>query len=147
MTLNTYLNSNLTIKDAYQIHICSSMPNEQLQFVNINEKSWQLWAWCYLTHWNLMTHICNKECVTIGSGKDWLVTCLVTRHYLDHWWLMVNWNFWKNNLYWNLNQNAKLFSEDNTFQKAICKVTTVLFRPQCVRSQHIKLNGEYLLQK
>ena len=64
--------------------------------------------------------------VIIGSGNG-----LAPSHYLNQWFLIVNWIL-RNKSQWNLNQNTKIFIEENPFENVVCKMAAILFRPQCV---------------
>ena len=57
-----------------------------------------------LTHWGRVTHIC---------------------------WIIVNWIL-RNKLKWNLNRNANIFIQENSFESVVCETATILSRPQCV---------------
>ena len=61
-----------------------------------------------------------------------MACCLTTpRHQLSWCWLTVNCTL-RNKLQWNHNQNTKLFIQENAFENGVCKMSAILFRPQCV---------------
>ena len=43
--------------------------------------------------------------------------------------MLANWAL-MNKLNWNLNQNAMFFIQENAFEKAVYKTSSILFRPQ-----------------
>ena len=43
--------------------------------------------------------------------QPWLCT-LHDKHYLNHWWIIVNWNL-GNKFNWNFNQKSQIFLEEN----------------------------------
>ena len=55
--------------------------------------------------------------------------CLVaaTSHYVDQWWLIINWTLRNKFRY-----NCKTFLLINVFENVVCKVVANLFRPPCV---------------
>ena len=48
-------------------------------------------------------------------------------------WNIVNWTL-RNKFQWNSIQNSNIFIEENTFCNVICKMLSILCRPQCVNS-------------
>ena len=64
--------------------------------------------------------------------RQWLVACLVPSHYLNQYWLIVNWTL-RNKLKWNSNQNTIFFVHDNTFKNVVCKMSAILCRRRWVK--------------
>ena len=54
-------------------------------------------------------------------------------HYLNHWWIIVNWTP-RNKFQWNLNWNSFIFSHENVFENVVWKISAIL--PQCVKLGH-----------
>ena len=54
-------------------------------------------------------------------------------HYLNHWWIIVNWTP-RNKFHWNLNWNPFIFSHENVFENVGWKISNIL--PQCVKLGH-----------
>ena len=53
----------------------------------------------------------------------------VPTNYLNQRWFIVSWTF-----QWNLNQNMKIFVQQNSFfWVVICKMGAILFLPQCIK--------------
>ena len=52
---------------------------------------------------------------------------MVPSHYLNHHWLVFNWN----KLQWNYSQNTTIFIYENALE-SICKIVAILYRPLCV---------------
>ena len=72
-----------------------------------------------LTHWGRVMHICVSK-LYHHWFKWWLVVCLATTHYLNHWWFIVNWtlsNIFQRNFMWN----SKVFIQENAYENAIYK--------------------------
>ena len=51
---------------------------------------------------------------------------LSPHHYLNICWLFVNWTL-RNKLQWNLNQNTKLFIQENAFVNVVCELAVSFF--------------------
>ena len=56
-------------------------------------------------------------------------------HYMNQYCRIDNCTY-RNRLQWNLNQNTKGFFQIDELQNASCDMTTILFRPQFVKSTH-----------
>ena len=78
-----------------------------------------------------MTHICVVE-LDHHWFRQWLVTCSAPSHYLNQCWNIVNWTF-SNKLQWNFNQNSTIFIQDIVFKNVVCKMASILSRPQWVK--------------
>ena len=52
-------------------------------------------------------------------------------HYLNQCWIIVNWTL-RNKLQSNLNQNSKIFIQENAFESVVCETAAILSRPQYV---------------
>ena len=57
---------------------------------------------------------CSRANICVGElGKHWfrlwIVACLATNHYLNKFWIFVNW-IHRNKLQWHLNRNKTIFS-------------------------------------
>ena len=91
-------------------------------------------SWCqsqFPTHLPLMPHICVNE---LGHHwfSQWLVACSAPSHYLNQWWLIVNWTP-GNKFQWNLNRNSFIFSQENALENVVWKMSAILSPPQCVK--------------
>ena len=68
-------------------------------------------------------HICVS-----GSGQHWFRWWLgaysATSHYLNQYWVIVNWTF-RNKLQCNFNQNTKLFIHENAFEGIDCEMVAI----------------------
>ena len=53
-------------------------------------------------------------------------------HYLNQCWNVVNWPL-RNKLQWNLNQNSYIAIGENAFENGVCKMASIMSRPQCVK--------------
>ena len=59
------------------------------------------------------------------------VTCCTPNLYLNHCWLIVT-SALRNKIRWNLEEiHSNFFTEGNAFENGVCKIMTILFRPQC----------------
>ena len=63
--------------------------------------------------------------------RSWIVTCLTPSH--NQWSLVVSWTHW-NKLWWNLNQNSKLFIHKNAQKNVIYKLEVISSRQRWVNS-------------
>ena len=57
--------------------------------------------------------------------------CSAPSYYLKQCRNIVNWIL-RNKLKWNLNQNSYIFIQENAFENVFCKMTAILYQPQCV---------------
>ena len=83
----------------------------------------------------------NDTIRPLGSGPTlvqvlWIGTCLAPSHYLNQYWIIVNWTH-RNKLQWNFNQNIIIFIWGNAFHNVVCKITTNLFWLQCLKHAHV----------
>ena len=79
-----------------------------------------------------MTHIC------VGNQPS-LVQIMACRlvapsHYLNQCCKSVNWSL-SNNLQWNFNWKSYIFVQVNAIENVVCKMSVILSRPQCVKSE------------
>ena len=58
--------------------------------------------------------------------------CSAPSHYLNQCWNIVNWTFRKNRLQWNFNRNSSIFIQEIAFENLVCKMASILSRPQWV---------------
>ena len=69
-----------------------------------------------------MTHICDSE-----LGHHWFRYCLVAyaapSQYLNQRWLTVN------IFQWNSTENTQIFTQENSFENAVCNMAAILSRP------------------
>ena len=82
------------------------------------------------THWGWEMHICSSE--SDQHLFRWgLVPCSVPSHYLNNWWIIVNW-IPGNKFQLNLNQNA-VFTQENWFTNITFKMVAIssYHQPQC----------------
>ena len=68
--------------------------------------------------------------IHLGSVNGF-VDCSAPSHLLNQCWFIVN-QIFMNKFQWNLNQNANIFIQENTFQNVVCKMFAILYRPQYV---------------
>ena len=90
--------------------------------------SWQVGSPYLLTHWGRVTHICVSYLTIIGSAYG-----LAPSHYLNQCWNIVNWTL-RNTLQWSFNRNSNIFIQENALQNVVCKMASILSRPQWVKS-------------
>ena len=83
-----------------------------------------------LTHWGRVTHIYVSKLTIIGSDND--VAWSAAFHYLNQYWIIVNWTL-RNKLPWNLNRNSNIFIQENAFVSVVCETAAILSRPQCIK--------------
>ena len=62
----------------------------------------------------------------------WLVAWPAPSHYLNQWWKIVDWTL-RNKLPWNFNRNSNIFIQENAFENVVCKMASILSRPQWVK--------------
>ena len=84
----------------------------------------------HLTHWGRVTHICVVE-LDHHWLRQWLVACSAPSHYLNTCWNIVNWTC-RNKLQWNFYQNSNIFIQEIAFENVVCKIASILSRPQWV---------------
>ena len=58
--------------------------------------------------------------------RQWLVAWPAPSHYLNQFWLIVNWTL-RNKLPWNSNQNTKVFIHKNAFECVVCEKAAILY--------------------
>ena len=78
--------------------------------------------------------MCVSHLITIGADNG-LSPGQRQAIYLEQSWNIVNW-IPRNKLQWNFNQNSSIFIQENAFDDVICKVSSILSRPQL-----LTLNG------
>ena len=61
----------------------------------------------------------------------WLVAWPAPSHCLNQSWNSINWTH-GNKFQWIFNQNTTIFIQQNAFENVVCKVSSILSRPQCV---------------
>ena len=95
---------------------------------------------------SLMKHLgvtgppCSKqvsnECLLHLSLNDIVGAWPAPSHYLNQCWRIDNWIL-RNKIQWNLNQNTKIYIEENAFEIMGGKMAAMLCRSQCVnRIEH-----------
>ena len=93
---------------------------------------WKPETFCcqYCTRWWHSAVSCRDIC-RCSNGKVRLNehTGSVPSHYLNQWWLIINWTL-RNKLQRNFDQNATIFIQENPFENIICKMSVILYRPQ-----------------
>ena len=95
-----------------------------------------------LTHWGRVTHICVVE---LGHHwfRQWLVACSAPSHYLNQCWNVVdivNCTF-TNKLQWFFYRDSNIFIQEIVFENAVCKMASILSRPQWVNTQNGRWRG------
>ena len=89
-----------------------------------------------LTHWYIDQYINSlRPAVWYHGSWSTLVQiracCLMAQsHHLNQCWLSVNWIPW-NTFKW---KTDAISSKQNTFVNTVCKMSAILFRPQCINS-------------
>ena len=63
--------------------------------------------------------------------RELLVACSAPSHYLNQYWLILNWALRKK-LHWNSNRNSNISIQENVFENDVCKMAAILFQPQYV---------------
>ena len=67
-----------------------------------------------LTHQGRVTHMCVSK-----------ISC----HWLNDGWLVINCHL-TNILQCNINKNAMIYIEENTFEMIVCRISVILFQPE-----------------
>ena len=98
------------------------------RWVILNQTTYSMWN--LLTYWGRVTHACVIE---LGHHcfRQWLVAFSAPSHYLNQYWLIVNWTT-RNKIRWNFNRNSKSFFEEHAFEYVVCKMSAIFSRPQWV---------------
>ena len=86
-----------------------------------------------LTHWGRVTHICVSRLTITGSDNGLSPGRRQLSHYLNQCWNIVNWTL-RNKLQWQFNRNANILIHENAIERVVCKMASILSRPQCVKS-------------
>ena len=84
----------------------------------------------------LKTHICVTR-------PQWVKQIKIS-HYLKQYWHIIDWTL-RNKIQWNLNQNTVIFFQENRSEKIVCKLATILTRPQCAELQKYFRLGESMV--
>ena len=73
-------------------------------------------------------------CRWTGSSlvKIMACRCSAPSHYLNQCWNIVNWTF-RNKNQWNWNWNSNIFIQEIVFENIVCKMASILSRPQWVK--------------
>ena len=79
-----------------------------------------------LTHLPIVPHIWVRTSDQHWF-RYWLVAYSSPSHYLNQWWVIVNWTP-VNKLQWNSNQNTKFFINENRFENVVCEMVAILSR-------------------
>ena len=84
-----------------------------------------------LTYLSLVPYMCVGE---LGQHwlRWWLVACSAPIHYLNQWWLVVNWTT-RNKFPWNLRQNSNIFIQEHAFEN-VCQMAAILSRKRWVNT-------------
>ena len=77
--------------------------------------------------------------------RSWLAVEQATSHYLNQCWNIVNWIL-ENKLQWDFNRNSNIFIQENAVQNVVCKMASILSRPQCVKCISLKSNLNLLVK-
>ena len=86
-------------------------------------------------------HICVSESDQHWF-RYWLVTYLVSNHYLNQCWVIVNWTL-RNKLQWNFNQNTNLFIHKNIAENIVCEMAAILSMGTWVNSLRPRPNRRH----
>ena len=70
----------------------------------------------------------------LSSFQVMVVPCSEPSHYLNQWWLIVNW-INQNKLQWKWTSNIIIFIRENAPEN-VWKIWVKLFRPQCVLKKY-----------
>ena len=73
----------------------------------------------------------------------WLVAWSAPSHYLNQWWIIVNWTL-GNKFQWNFNRNSNIFIHENAFENVVCNIASISSRPQCVKCVYICKFGKWV---
>ena len=57
-------------------------------------------------------------------------------HYLNQCWNIFSWAL-RNKLQWNFDRNSNIFIRENTSENVVVEILTILFWPQCVKSDPV----------
>ena len=128
-------NTDQTLNSQQTPHSSPFQVSYGMSTVSILEKMYHVVMALHLIHLPVVLHTCIGE-----LGQHWfrwrLAACLVPSHYQNQCWLFVNWTL-RNKRQWNSNQNTKFFIDENTFEKAVCKMVVILFRGKWVNKDRI----------
>ena len=101
----------------------------------------EVWEWISSLISHLIMDVISYPCLGLklihvsNKGPDVNSLCPVAysaaSHYLNQCWLFVNLTN-RNNIQWNFNRKWDRFIKKNAFENVICKLVTVLSRPQYI---------------
>ena len=94
-------------------------------------------------NWDRVTHICLSELCHHHWFRKWLVASFMPSHYLNQCSDIVDWTP-RNNLQWNLGRNSSIFIQESVFGNVVCKMASILSRPQCVKTLRPELNSYHV---
>ena len=84
----------------------------------------------FLYHCCILSEI--KLTTTTTRPSDAYMHWWTTSHYLNQCWNIVNWTL-SNKLQWNFNRNSNIFIQENALENVVCKKTSILTSPQCIK--------------
>ena len=65
--------------------------------------------------------------------RYWRVVWPAPSHYLKQYWNIVNWTIWSK-FQWNFNRNSNILIHENELESVVCKMASILSRPQWVNT-------------
>ena len=81
---------------------------------------------------SLMYHILRVDAAHGREFYEQVTAWTAPSHYLNQCCDIVNWTL-RNKLQWNFNWNSNIFIQENALENGVCKMVSILSRPQCVK--------------
>ena len=116
----------------------------RLQNICFNKTMKCQWRWCHLVSANPRHRSSvprqNTKLTNCGLVTPYGVVDMSQQRFRwsPVWYQAITWTNCQldqsNNLQWSLNQNEIILIEENAFAKVVCKMSTILFRPQWARN-------------
>ena len=123
-TLNTYISSICNQIDRLvqeRRHSIAKALESRLSCTNLSKYAHRFVVLCFITaasseFCSIMEFIC----------LSFIIAWSAPSHYLNQWWIIVNWNLWR-----KLRWNWYIFIQGNTSENVVLKMSAILSRPQC----------------
>ena len=91
------------------------------------------------THWGRETHTpVNKSIIGSDNGLSPIRCQAIIRTNVAI--LLIG-----NKFQWNLDNNMKIFIQENAFENGVCKMAAILYQPQCVTAADILATHQHSL--
>ena len=131
------------------IHVCIDFQDEAfiwtwqvgcVKFSDVNCAQTKIYKINYLLEakWLIYVLVNSHHCF-----RWWPVAWSPSSNYVNQCWNIVNWTI-RNQLQWNINQNAYIFIHENALENVVWKMVAIFSRPQCVKKPgHV----EYCISK